>query len=411
MTAAPDAASAAGYGAVFAVREFRPVFASVVVTLLGDVVANVALSLLVYRTTGSPLLTAVALALGLLPYALGGTLLSGVADRFPVRRVLVGCDLVSALCAALMALPGLHLAVLMALRCTMATAAPVFSGARAASLADILEGDRFVLGRSLVRIVAQSAQIVGYGAGGLLLVVLPPRAALGLTSAGFLVSAALLRFGTKARPARAGRGGGAVLRQSLHGMRTLFLDRRTRALLLLWWMPPAFVVMPEALAAPYADRIGRGPAGLGLLMAALPVGAVVSELLVGSRLRPAVRSRLVLPLAGCALLPLLLYAVEPGLVLAALLLAAAGAGQAYTLGLDQWFVRVVPEELLGRAMTLMSAGLMTVQGLGMAAAGAAAEFAPPHMVVVGAAVTGTGCVLLAAREYRASIGGTGRAGK
>ncbi len=70
-------------------------------------------------------------------------------------------------------------------------------------------------------------------------------------------------------------------------------------------------------------------------------------------------------------------------------MALAGLGAAYTLGLDQWFVAAVPEELRGRAMTLQTAGTMTIQGLGMALAGAAAEYAPVHWVVVGAGAIGT----------------------
>ena len=78
---------------------------------------------------------------------------------------------------------------------------------------------------------------------------------------------------------------------------------------------------------------------------------------------------------------LVLVAGEPGIGKSALLaelareagergaLVLAGACSAYALGLDQWFVRAVPKELRGRAMTLLSAGLMTIQGVGMALAG------------------------------------------
>jgi hypothetical protein len=48
-------------------------------------------------------------------------------------------------------------------------------------------------------------------------------------------------------------------------------------------------------------------------------------------------------------------------------------------------------------MTLLSAGLMTIQGLGMAAAGAAAEFAPPHAVTAWAGLLGTVCVVAVLR--------------
>ncbi|MFE6841026.1 MFS transporter [Streptomyces sp. NPDC057686] len=391
--------AAGGYRSVFRVREFRPVFAAHLMSVLGIVVAEIALTVLVFRTTGSPLMSALTFALGFLPYALGGTLLAGIADRRPARRVLVGCDLVCAACAAAMVLPGTPVAGLLVLRCAMAFVAPLFQGTRNASLADILgPGDAFVLGRSLMRMVAQSAQLIGFGLGGLLLTVLAPRAAIALTAAGFLCSALLLRFGTRARPARAG----ARRTSPLAGLRAVLGDRRLRALTLLFWLPPVFVIAPEALLVPYADGIGAGTAALGVMMCALPVGTIAGELWAGSALGPRARSRLVAPLAAAGMLPLLVYAVRPGVVtvLAALLLA--GLAHAYTLGLDQWYVDAVPGELRGRAMTLLSTGLMTLQGVGMALAGLAAEFLPVHVVVTGAAALGTAVVLLLLAALRSA---------
>ncbi|MFD5429027.1 MFS transporter [Streptomyces sp. NPDC127084] len=393
---------ATGYRGVFAVAEFRAVFAAHALSLLGVVVSEIALTVLVYELTGSPLLSALTFALGLLPYLIGGTLLAGVADRYPARRVLVLCDLVCAGCVALMVLPATPIAGLLALRCAVAAVAPVFSGTRTATLADILgQGERFVLGRSLLRIVSQSAQLVGFGLGGVLLTLLPARGAIAITAVTFLGSAALLRFGTSRRPARTGgTGGTTLLRESLEGARLVFRDRRLRLLTLMFWVPPMFAVAPEALAAPYVDRIGAGSAALGLLMCALPVGHIAGELLAGSALSAQARSRSVLPLAVCSLLPLLVYAVRPGLLLAVLVLLLAGLGSAYSLGLDQWYVAAVPEELRGRAMTLLTAGMMTLQGLGMAAAGVVAEFVPVHRAVAGFGAVGAGCVLVLALRLR-----------
>ncbi|KRC95320.1 MFS transporter [Streptomyces sp. Root264] len=400
VTTAAAEAPPTGYLRVFAVREFRAVFAAHLLSMLGVIVAEIALTVLVYDLTGSPLLSALAWALGFLPYVVGGTLLAGVADRFPARRVLVGCDLVCAACVLPMTAPGAHLAVLLALRCCLAVVSPVFAGTRMATLADILgDGDLFVLGRSLLRITAQSALLVGFGLGGVLLTVASPRQALLLTVATFLASAALLRLGTRSRPARA-RTGGALVADCLEGARRVLADRRTRALLLLFWVPPTFAVAPEALSAPYADDLGVGSVGLGLLMCALPVGTVAGELYAGARLRPAARERIALPLACVTVLPYLGYAFHPGLAVSLLLLVAAGAGSAYTLGLDQWIVRDVPEELRGRAMTLLTAGLMTFQGVGMALAGVAAEVAGVAWTVAGAGVLGVLCCVLTAREVR-----------
>lgn len=398
--AAPRPGGPGGYRAVFAVREFRAVFAAHLLSLLGVVVSELALTVLVYDLTGSPLLSALTFALGFLPYIVGGTLFAGVADRYPARRVLVTCDLVCAGCVAVMVLPATPVWGLLVLRCVVAAVAPVFTGTRTAALADILgEGDLYVLGRSLLRLVSQSALLVGFGAGGVLLAALSPRGAITVTVLTFLCSAALLRLGTLDRPART-TGGGALLGESLAGARAVLGDRRVRGLLLLFWVPAFFVVAPEALAAPYADAIGAGPAALGLLMCAMAVGHIGAELYVGTALGPRARSRIVLPVAALGLLPLVLYAFRPGMALTVGALVLAGAGAAYVIGLDQWFVEAVPEELRGRAMTLLTAGLMTVQGLGMALAGLAAEFLPVHQVVAYSGAIGTVCTLLLIVEVR-----------
>jgi len=112
------------------------------------------------------------------------------------------------------------------------------------------------------------------------------------------------------------------------------------------------------------------------------------------------------------LLPYLGFALRPGLVWSLLLLLFSGAGAAYTLGLDQWFVQAVPEELRGRAMTLNTAGLMTVQGVGMALAGVAAEFAGVTATVAGAGALGTVCcalLALSARRTQETRGAASRA--
>lgn len=398
----PGAQPAGGYGAVFAVREFRAVFAAHLLSLLGVVVSELALTVLVYDLTGSPLLSALTFALGFLPYLVGGTLFAGVADRYPARRVLVTCDLICAGCVAVMVLPGTPVGGLLALRCLVAAVAPVFTGTRMAALTDILgEGDLYVLGRSLLRLVSQSALLIGFGAGGVLLAALSPRGAITITAGTFLCSALLLRLGTRARPARTGgEGGGALMRDSLAGARVVLADRRIRALMLLFWVPALFVVAPEALAAPYADAIGVGPAALGLLMCAMAVGHIGAELYTGTVLGPRARSRIVLPVAALGLLPLVVYAFRPGMALTVAALVLAGAGAAYVIGLDQWFVDAVPEHLRGRAMTLLTAGLMTVQGIGMALAGLAAEFFPVHQVVAASGVIGTVCTLFLVAEVR-----------
>src|ERR1700746_1599632 len=90
---------------VFAVREFRVLWFSEILSVAGDRLALVALTLLVYDRTRSPLLAALAYAAGYLPWVIGGLFLADVADRYPRRSVMVFCDAVRAGLVAAMVLP------------------------------------------------------------------------------------------------------------------------------------------------------------------------------------------------------------------------------------------------------------------------------------------------------------------
>src|ERR1700739_2141999 len=100
---------------VFAVREIRALWLSQILSAGGDRLALVALTLLIYDRTRSPLLAAVAYAAGYAPYVVGGLFLSGLADRLPRRGVMVSCDVIRAALVAVMLLPRLPVDVLVAL--------------------------------------------------------------------------------------------------------------------------------------------------------------------------------------------------------------------------------------------------------------------------------------------------------
>ena len=103
---APDPGRAR-YRDVLGSAEFRVMFLADIVSMLGNVVAAVALTVLVYEQTRSPALAASVMALAFLPYLLGGVLLGAAADRLPARRVLVTCDLLSTVLVAAMVIPGM----------------------------------------------------------------------------------------------------------------------------------------------------------------------------------------------------------------------------------------------------------------------------------------------------------------
>ena len=88
-------AQPATYRALFADSEFRSLWLAQAISLTGDQLARVALASMVYKDTGSPFVTALVYALTYLPWLIGGPLLSGLADRYPRRMVMVTCQLIS----------------------------------------------------------------------------------------------------------------------------------------------------------------------------------------------------------------------------------------------------------------------------------------------------------------------------
>jgi Na+/melibiose symporter-like transporter len=389
-----EQASRASYRYVFGLREFSVIFAANIVSMLGTVVAAVALTVLVYEQTRSPALAASVMALSFLPYLIGGTLLSAAVDRLPARRALVACDLASAAVVAIMVVPMVPVAGLLVLLFANGLISPVYQGVRAAVLPEILPpGSPYVLGRALMRMVSQGAQIVGYGVGGLLLAILSPRGALAADAATFAASAVLVRLGTSQRPPRAAKAG-SLARDSLAGVRAVLAHRRTRRVLLFGWLIPACAVAPEALAAPYAVHIGQPARAAGFLLVGIPVGTVIADVLAARVFTARLQYRAIVPAGLLTFVPLAGFAVSPGLGLALGLLVVSGLGSAWMAGLDGLLVATAPAALRNRALALSSAGLMFTQGLGFALWGIAGQYAPLPVVIPLAAVAGAVAVIL-----------------
>ncbi|MDF2704435.1 MAG: transporter [Nonomuraea muscovyensis] len=369
---------AATFGEVFAVREFRVLFGSFALLISGDSVKMLALSVLVYAETGSPGLSAAAYMVGWLPYLAGGMFLLSLADRLPPRGLMIAGELVRAGTCLVLAHAGLPVPAMLALVLVTGLFSPVFGAARNALLPDVLPGDAFVLGRSLMGVTSAAAQVAGLAVGGAFLATVGPRGALVVTAGLSLVAALVLRCGLPHRAARsAGTGRRGAVGETVRVNGRLLADRRVRGLLLASWLPTMCVAGAEAMVVPYLG--GQGQAGLVLAMAA--VGMAAGEFAVGRFAAPALRERLSLPLAVLLGLPWLAFAAGPGLAWAAVLAGLAAAGLAYQLGLQRRFVDAVPEEVRGQAFGLLSAGLMSGQAAGAALVGVLGEVAGPGTAI------------------------------
>ncbi|MER6175488.1 MFS transporter [Streptosporangium sp. NPDC001681] len=397
----------ATYGEVIAIGEFRALWIGQGLSLLGDQLSRVALSVLVFERTDSPLATASVYALTYLPPIIGGPLLAGLADRYARRRIMLVCDVLRALLVALMAIPGTSFAMLCALVfCVVLLSAP-FSAARAALLPELLTGDRYVAGSALQNMTNQGAQMLGFAAGGFLIMGMGPYRALALDAATYLASALIIVSGVRRRPApiSADESRPSMWTMTRAGARLVFGDPRLRTLVLFAWLC-GFYVLPEGIAAPYAGELTGNPRQLslvtGLLMGAMPTGTVVGAFLFSRYVSPSNRLRSMGWMAMLTCAPLILCAARPPLPVVLLLWFVSGLGGAYQLAANAAFVQCVPAERRGQAFGLVQSGLLASQGVGILVGGAAADHLGPEMVVALAGATGLAVAAALAVLWRAS---------
>jgi diguanylate cyclase (GGDEF)-like protein len=381
--------TATAYRDVLRHREFGPLFVAHLLSLLGDRLATVAISVVVFERTGSVLLTAVTYATTLLPWLLGAPFLAALSDRWPRRRVLISCDLLRATLVLGLAVPGQSLPVLLVLLTAISWLGPPFEAARAATLAVVLPTEQeYVTASALTMLSNQVSQVVGLGGGGLLLAVMSTRAALLLDSGSFLASALLIGLFLARRPAvlePAARPG--LWHSVLEGARFTFSDPLLRSVLLLAWLVAAFTVLPEGLAVAAAARLHAPHAVAGLLMAAVPAGAALGAVLL-PRLSTRTRERSMIPLSALGLGALAVSAVPDSWQLLLVAWVVVGVGASVQLPASARFMRAVSDEYRARAYGLAQTGLMAGQGLALLVGGAAAGLLGIPVLLVSAGVGG-----------------------
>jgi len=402
-----EAAARATFRDVFAIGEFRWLWLAYLLSVAGDQLALVALTVLVYARTHSPLLTAVAYTVGFLPWLIGGSTLARLADRFPRRTVMIICDVASMVLVAVMAVPAVPLRVLIVLLFAVTLLGSPFRAARSAMMPDILTGDRYVLGTAVMQTTNRAGRLIGFAVGGAVVGLAGARSSMGIDAATFAVSALLLRAGVRLRPVpRHPDGGAARRRPAWSGLRLVFGDPTLRTLMLLGWLVP-FYAVPEALAVPYAAHFHGGAAVAGLILAAGPAGSLVGTIAFSRLVDPPTRLAWMGPLAVSCCAVLALCALRPGLVPVLVIIAAAGALSAYQLATNAAFIGAVPDHRRGQAFGVANGGINVGQGLWFAVAGLAADAIGPAMVIAVSGAVGAAAAMALAVSWRRQAHGHG----
>jgi MFS family permease len=374
------------------VRDFRLLWASEAISVVGDQFHYVALAWLVIDRTQSGLAlgtiliaTGVPRALMLLPFGV-------LADRRPPRSLMLVAHLargviVGALAALVLTGTG-SLPVLAILGALFGIADALYIPAQQAFLPRTLDPGRLPSANAMLQGTLQLASIAGPPIAGAVIAIVGTGAAFVVDSASFFVAALVValisaRGGVAAPKAPIEPAAQAVtavhaepaqgfLASVRDGVRFALADPPLRTTLLLSLVLNFALNGPAAVGMPWLAeiRFDAGPTGLGLMSAGWAAGALAGTLIAGNvhvRRQGATLLALV-AVAGAAMLVVGTAGWLPA-VIAALVVMGLAIGYVNIVAIS-WLQARVPSEMVGRVMSLamlMSFGI-TPLSLGLAGA-------------------------------------------
>ena len=368
---------------IFTNRNFTLLFGGSSISAIGDQFTLVALPWLVLKLTGNPAALGIVLVVMAFPRAAFMLIGGAVVDRRSPRRVLLEARAVNAACIVILAvlvLTGIihmWMIYLLALGIGLSTAFAYPAGS--AILPQLVESQQLRAANAAFMGMRQLALIVGPVLAGFVIALgahkvsphtLSDARGMGLAfsidALSFLfslASLAMIRIHSDLHPAKTSDG---VLTSVLAGIRGVWADLPLRAFVLYVAIVSVFVGGPVQVGLPVlADtRLNMGAASLGILMTANGVGMIAGSVLSGLAIR-LVRGRLgvmVLCLDGLSGLAVAALVFVHRTADGAVLLVCAGLLQGVQqIAIFTWIQQRVPQQLMGRTMSIL---MFTFMGLG-----------------------------------------------
>jgi MFS family permease len=277
-------------------RSFRLLWFGETISQLGNAMAIVGVPLVaVIVLHASVVVVGVLAAAGWLPWLVIGLPAGAWVDRWPARRVMIACDLVSAVlyasvpCAAWAGALTIWLVVVVQL--AGGAASVLFMTAYQVYLPSLVASPDLIEGNTKMQGSASAAAFAGPGLAGVAAQLAGAVTALLGNAVSFLVSAACL---VAARPAGSGSGSGlarpahrdraatTLRREIADGLVLVLRDPFLRQLSTFWAAANLALTGYAALLVVFLVRvIGLAPGSVGLLTAIPGAGGIIGALLTG----------------------------------------------------------------------------------------------------------------------------------
>jgi MFS family permease len=373
--------------------DYRYLWTGTLMMSTGQWVQQVTLGWLLYDLTGNSMLLGALNGLRALPFLVTGPMAGVAADRMDRRKLLLYTQWVliatAILMGALVASPFLHVWHIFLFTLITGVAWTITEPVRMSMIPSVVPkrdlANAIALnsgGFNLMKVIGPAlggAMIAWFGAADNFFVQ-------GIAYTGVLAMIYLMHI----PPHRAEAKRASALANLKEGIAYVWSTPAVLALMMLAYVPRVFAVPYQTLMPVFQkDVLHVGPEGLGLLMAAPGIGAVIAVLTLAS-LGHRVKRQGLLLVGSIVILGffLILFSQLTSLPLALITLVIAGAFQMFFLASTATMLQlVVPDELRGRVMSLymLDRGFMPAGAL---FAGTSAHFigAPMTVATMGAIV-------------------------
>lgn len=348
---------------------------------VGTWLAFVALTVDVYDRTGSATWVSALLIADFLPAIVIGIAAGSLVDRMSRRRLMIASDLVRVV--VFLALPFANEpALIVALAAVAGFATGFFRPAVYAGLPNLVRDEDLTGANSIIQTIENVTLAAGPIAGGLLVSATGPDLAYVINAVTFLISAALIVRIPGRLLQRVTAVGHGFRRDLAEGFA---LIRRSRALLtvLAAWnvvmLATALENVAEVVLA--KDAFDAGDFGYGLLVGMTGLGLALGSLLAGSFLENRSLASVYGGAIGLVGLGLVAASVSPNVWIAAICVVFVGGGNGAAVVCNAVLVqRGAPDQLRGRAFTVLMSSNYVVLGLGMLFAGPITDALGPRAV-------------------------------
>jgi MFS family permease len=369
--------------------DFRRLYLASVISLGGDWFLLIALLGQALDLTGQALVVAFVIAAQDLTYFLASPIGGVLVDRFDRRRIMIVCDLARAalVLGFLLVRTEDLLWLLFVLLAATAVFGATFEPASLAAVPNLVDDGDLSTANALSGSLWGTMLAVGGALGGIVAGAFGRDAAIVVDAASFLISAAfIVRIrGSFAEDRGAHETRPSFREDTLETVRFARKEHRVLALLAVkfgWGVAGGVLVLLPLLAI---GSYGAGEFGLGMLMMARGIGALIGPFVGRARVGP--HDRRLFGVVGVALVIFgvgyALLGLAPGLLFAmgSVLLAHVGGGAQWTLS-SYGLQRIVPDRIRGRIFAFDFMLVTLTFGLSSILTGWLAEVLGPRVTAV-----------------------------